>query len=464
MKKIEFYNLFDKKLNNYQNNLKDKILNTNEIMSDEEEVKVYEILMNLERFIVYCNELKLKFGQIYDYNNMKKEGTTLNELKEYVSEDDEYISLIKEIVNKNIDKHEIMFGYPANLQEETYTTKYLRELESKVYLMNSCGDPYQKGFYGMDNKNIEQEILKLFAKNMNISEGEYWGYITSGGTESNFWAIREGFAQYPKGVLYFSEAAHYSIEKFVNINNNKVFKYEKIAVNQDESINIEELKTNILTNFKKNKSPAIIILTWGTTKKGTIDSVSEVVKFLKEENIPHYIHLDAALYGGIPKNQVNSPALPNFKNLEIDSVSISLHKYIGSAKVNGILIASNNISKKNLVEYIGQEDSTFLGSRDFMAFSIYQKCVEVLNRSKPNNYDTNIKFFTQKAQEKNIEFSRVGNGNIFTIKKPSDRICKKYQLATFTENNIDKAHIIIFPSHKFDVIENLLNEIQLEKE
>ena len=42
------------------------------------------------------------------------------------------------------------------------------------------------------------------------------------------------------------------------------------------------------------------------------------------------------------------------------------------------------------------------------------------------------------------------NGNIFVLEKPSDDICKKYQLATFTRDDRSYAHVIIFPYHKTD--------------
>jgi hypothetical protein len=48
-------------------------------------------------------------------------------------------------------------------------------------------------------------------------------------------------------------------------------------------------------------------LNCGTTALGSVDDIKQVKEKLLELNIPHYIHIDAALYGGIPCNQVNSP-------------------------------------------------------------------------------------------------------------------------------------------------------------
>ena len=54
-------------------------------------------------------------------------------------------------------------------------------------------------------------------------------------------------------------------------------------------------------------------------------------------------------------------------------------------------------------------------------------------------------------------------GNIFIVEKPSDEICKKYQLATFTENDKEYAHIIIFPFHQKEVMEELINDLKKTK-
>lgn len=116
-------------------------------------------------------------------------------------------------------------------------------------------------------------------------------------------------------------------------------------------------------------------MTWGTTKTGATDDVAEIIKRLNALNIPHYIHLDAAMYGGIPKNQINAPILPDLKNLDVDSVSVSLHKYIGSHTVNSVVISKNK-PECDVVDYIGMTDTTTAGSRSFAPFSTMQRIIE----------------------------------------------------------------------------------------
>ena len=58
-----------------------------------------------------------------------------------------------------------MFGYSANMMEDSYVIKYLRWLESKMYFTNSCSNAYSHGNYRMNNAKQELEIIKNKRKN-----------------------------------------------------------------------------------------------------------------------------------------------------------------------------------------------------------------------------------------------------------------------------------------------------------
>jgi len=52
-----------------------------------------------------------------------------------------------------------------------------------------------------------------FAKLWEIDEEEYWGYITTCGTEGNLHGILTGRENLPDGILYASQESHYSVFK-----------------------------------------------------------------------------------------------------------------------------------------------------------------------------------------------------------------------------------------------------------
>ena len=60
-------------------------------------------------------------------------------------------------------------------------------------------------------------------------------------------------------------------------------------------------------------------------------------------------------------------------------------------------------------------------------------------------------------KESGITFERFEDSNTFVIPKPCEDVCKKFQLATFVDyDGLEKAHIIIFPFHKKEIMEELV--------
>ena len=205
-----------------------------------------------------------------------------------------------------------------------------------------------------------------------------------------------------------------------------------------------------------------MVLTWGTTCRGAIDEVKMITDGLKKLGIEYYCHLDAAHFGGIAKNQENAPYVENLSELGVDSIAVSMHKFMGTARVNGVLLALSRRDRP-VIDYIGQEDSTFLGSRDYLPFSTYQRAREILLRRESGHYSENVSYFEDSLQKNGIEYEKFGNSNTFVIRKPDEDICKKYQLATFIDSKgEERAHIIIFPFHKKEIMNELVADLKGE--
>ena len=415
----------------------------------------------IEGLIDTLEKLRVRLGRSLDYQSLLEKGFSKEELCRFEKEDREYAAKVDEYYARNLMRRKYMFGYPANMENYSYTTSYLRHLESKMYLMNNCGDPYQKGNYGMDSKSTEKKIIALVAENFGIEDGEYWGYITSGGTESNFWGIREGYNRFPKGKLYFSKDTHYSVEKYVfDGENSERYPYEKIDTDSVGRISVDKLVEACLRDRSAGYEGAILVLTWGTTCRGAADDVRAVTEALKSHGIEYYCHIDAAHFGGIAKNQTDAPKVEELSSLGADSIAVSMHKFMGTARVNGVLLALARRDRP-VIDYIGQEDSTLLGSRDYLPFSTYQRAREMLSRLPEDHYSSNVKYFAERLDSAGVRYEREGNSNTFVIEKPSDEVCKRYQLATFVlSDGIERAHIIIFPFHEREIMDELVRDLK----
>ena len=451
-------------LGEYVESLKAQVLESDGVLSEGEREAALSELKSIEDEIDRLEKARVQLGRLMDYDKLKKRGFSHDEVRAFEREDSEYIARVDGYYANNLQKRKYMFGYPANMEDYSYTTSYLRHLESKMYLMNNCGDPYQKGNYGMDSKSTEKKIISLVAENFGIADGDYWGYITSGGTESNFWGIREGFNRFPKGKLYFSEDTHYSVEKYVfDGENTERYPYEKIAVDEFGRISTEKLFEVVERDRENGVNGAIVVLTWGTTCRGAVDEVKKITDGLKNLGIEYYCHLDAAHFGGIAKNQEDAPKVEALSDLGVDSIAVSMHKFMGTARVNGVLLALSRRDRP-IIDYIGQEDSTFLGSRDYLPFSTYQRSREMLLRRESGHYAENVRYFEEKLTQNGLYFERFEMSNTFVIPEPSEEICKKYQLATFIDSKGERrAHVIIFPFHKKEIMDELLADLVGDK-
>ncbi len=453
------FNFFENEIDELCNTAENALFASEDGIDEETASRLKSFSDDFNDKIFRYEKLKLKVGRLLDYAALKNNGVKKEKLFEIKNEDDCYLEKVDKLYKNNYEKHDFMFGYPANMEKDSYLLEYLRFLESKLYLMNNCGDPYERGNYGMDSKETEREILSTFADSFGLKEGEYWGYVTTGGTESNFWGIREGFNKYPNARLYFSEKTHYSVEKFVYNNRvGAVYPYTIVKCNKNGSVSVEDLKQKIGEDRQKyGYKPVILVLTWGTTKEGAIDDVKTITDYLTLNGIDYYCHLDAALYGGIGKSQTSAPTIKDLKSLKVDSVSVSLHKFLGASRANGILISLTR-DRRKIIDYIGQEDSTLLGSRDFPPFSTLQRIKEFFTLKKDDHYIKNVVYFRNLLKENSIEYETFDEEkcNIFVIQKPSDETCKKYQLTTYKEDGVDKAHVIIFPFHKEEIMKKLV--------
>ncbi|RHN61670.1 putative histidine decarboxylase [Medicago truncatula] len=141
---------------------------------------------------------------------------------------------------------------------------------------------------------FEVSVLDWFAKLWEIEKDQYWGYVTTGGTEGNLHAILVAREQFPDGILYTSQDSHYSIFKIARMYRMQCVKVGSLLSGEIDCV---ELEASLLSHKDK---PAIINLNIGTTLKGGIDDLDLVIQTLDKCGFTRdqfYIHCDGALFG-----------------------------------------------------------------------------------------------------------------------------------------------------------------------
>ncbi|KAG4984100.1 hypothetical protein JHK82_028935 [Glycine max] len=218
----------------------------------------------------------------------------------------------------------------------------------------------QGSSFSLNSTTFEVCVLNWFTNLWEIKKNEYWGYVTTGGTEGNLHGILVGREQLPDGILYTSQDSHYSIFKIARMYRMKCMKVSTLTSGEIDCVNLKDL---VLTHKDK---PAIINLNIGTTMKGAIDDLDLVIQTLEECGFTRdrfYIHCDGALFGMMLPFVKQAPRI-TFKK-PIGSVTVSGHKFLGCPIPCGIVITRleyiNALSKN--VEIIASRDATITGSR-----------------------------------------------------------------------------------------------------
>ncbi|KAH0643823.1 hypothetical protein KY290_035273 [Solanum tuberosum] len=349
-------------------------------------------------------------------------------------------------------------GYPINLYYEHHAA--LAPLLQ--FHLNNFGDPFTQHPTDFHSKDYEVAVLDWFAQLWEIDKDEYWGYITSGGTEGNLHGLLVGRELLPDGIIYASTDSHYSIFKAA-----RMYRMELETINSlvNGEIDYEDLRSKLLVN--KNK-PAIININFGTTYKGAIDDVDMILQILENcgySNDRFYIHCDAALYGLIVPF-INHAKIITFKK-SIGSISVSGHKFLGCSMPCGVQITRKTyittISRK--VEYIASIDNTISGSRNglapiFLWYSLSMKGHVGLQQDAKMCYE-NARYLKDRLHKAGISAMLNEFSNIVVFERPcDDKFIRRWQLSCTR----DMAHVVVMPGTTKEIIDNFFKDLMQERE
>ncbi len=245
-------------------------------------------------------------------------------------------------------------GYPCN-QAFDYSELF-RFLQLSL---NNVGDPFTGSNYRLNTHEFEREVVHDFARYAQAPEGDYWGYVTNGGTEGNMYGLYVARELFPQGMVYFSEDTHYSVAKILRLQHTRNI---MIKSQPNGQLDYEDLYETLRIH---RDVPPIIFANIGTTMKGSIDDLTRIRGILEDLAISEcYIHADAALSGMILPF-VEQPQPWNFAD-GADSLAISGHKLLGSPLPCGVVLARKHYVDRiaRNVEYVGALDTTISGSRN----------------------------------------------------------------------------------------------------
>lgn len=285
--------------------------------------------------------------------------------------------ILKAYDNLLKQRSSVHFGYPYNLMynhEELY--------QFMKYSINNLGDPFITSNYGVHSRQFECAVIDFFASLWRIDPGDYWGYVTTCGTEGNLHGILLARECHPDGILYSSKETHYSIFKAA--------RYYRMDAKAIPTLPQGEIDYDILAaEIEKNiDRPVIINVNIGTTVKGAVDNLDRILRILNNLHIPrerYHIHCDGALFAMMMPFVDFAPEV-SFRK-PIDSIAVSGHKMLGCPMPCGVSIARKEHVKKveQRIDYLNSVDTTIMGSRNgqtalYLWYSLRKKGLSGIKR------------------------------------------------------------------------------------
>lgn len=371
-------------------------------------------------------------------------------------------------------------GYQVNLDFD-----YSSLFEFLNFNINNVGDPYVNSNYGVHSRLVEQPVIEFFAKLFHAPDQDYWGYVTSGGTEANLYGLYTG-QRYLESltststvpvtpIAYFSEDTHYSIRKVL-----RMLKVPQVVIpsTPQGAIQVPKLIEAIqLSDWRTH--PPLIVVTLGTSFKCAYDDVADIADQLQQHQIDRfYIHVDAAL-GGLflpfleslmEQRQPLETALSNVPvfdfRLPIGSIAVSGHKVIGTPCPCAIFLTlkSKMSEEWEAIDYIGTVDSTLSGSRNGLAaillwYALAKKGISGL-RAQALDMLAIADYATQKIQAAGFHAWRNDLGLAVVFDRPPDWIIHKWSLSTVG----DYAHLFAMGHVTQDLIDKFVQDLEQSKQ
>lgn len=340
---------------------------------------------------------------------------------------------LEQFRQKISERSKTYIGYPVATDYD-YTELY----PLLQFSINNVGDPFMES-NDMQCKSFEREVVSFYADFFNAPANNHWGYVTNGGSEGNLYALYLAREIYPNGIVFYSEATHYSVQKNLHLLNMKSI---VIRSQPNGEMDYDDLSEMIHLN---RQQPVIIMANIGTTMTEAKDSVPTILEKLNKYAIKSsYIHCDAALAGSyLPLLGASDFDFSH----GADSIAISGHKFFGSPITNGVVLVKKSYKEKigRSINYIGTLDTTITGSRSgFNALIVWYAIQKMGKQGMLERTLTSLENAAYLRDQLNAMGVKAwSNPNALTVvmPRPSAEICKKWQLAT--DNEI--AHVICMP-------------------
>jgi len=229
------------------------------------------------------------------------------------------------------------------------------------YMKEDYGNPSSSHIEGAKGKQALEKSRKIIAKSLNAKSSEI--YFTSGGTESNNWAIKGMFFQHfpSKNHIITTKIEHDATLKTCQWLEKQGAKITYLNVDKEGFIDLKQLETAI------TKKTLLVTIIHGNNEIGTIQDLEAIHKITKQYNIP--LHIDTCQsYTKVPIDS---------KHAEL--ITINSHKINGPKGV-GALYIKDKLKLTSLMHGGGHEKQQRSGTENIPGIAGFAKAVENISQ------------------------------------------------------------------------------------
>lgn len=228
------------------------------------------------------------------------------------------------------------------------------------YYADEYGNPSGLYEFGATSKEAIENARKKIADTLSAKPEEI--YFTSGGTESDNWALNAAASasRNKKNHIITSKIEHHAILNTCEFLKTTGIEVTYIDVDENGFVNLNQLRRAI------RPATALISIMFANNEIGTIQPIKEIGAIAKRHNIP--FHTDAVQAFG----HVNI----NPRQYGIDMLSASAHKFNGPKGI-GFLYISDDVDIGPFIHGGGQERKKRAGTENVAGIVGMAKAAEL---------------------------------------------------------------------------------------
>ena len=261
-------------------------------------------------------------------------------------------------------KTPIYFDHAATTPLDKKVLETMLPYFSEVY-----GNANSQHMFGREAIKAVDKARDTIAKIINAKPNEV--YFTSGGTESDNWALR-GIANAYKGKgkhLIISPIEHAAMLSTAKSLEKEGFEIEYMQVDSEGFVDLEHLKSII------REDTILVACMLANNEIGTIEPIKEMAKLAHEKGA--LMFTDAVQACGVLKTDV--------KELGVDLMSMSSHKIYGPKGV-GALFVRTGVKIDNLILGGHQERMKRGGTTNVPGVVGFAKAFEIAESEREENF------------------------------------------------------------------------------